>query len=104
MPIMTQQQSILYVLGWEIGGALPQHALTDGRRLYQLKSILLGRPLKDCLSVLMSFCKVTIVMVMCQGANYKECSLRDSLYVLIELIELNTPLWQTDCIVVSMDS
>ena len=34
-----------------------QHVLTDGRRLDQLKLNLLGSPLKDCPSTLMSFCK-----------------------------------------------
>jgi len=33
--------------------------LTDGRRLDQLKSNLLGSPLKDCPSTLMSFCNVS---------------------------------------------
>ena len=33
------------------------HVLTDGRRLDQLNSNLLGSPLKDCPSTLMSFCK-----------------------------------------------
>ena len=44
-----------------------QHVLTDGRRLDQLKLNLLGSPLKDCPSILMSFRRINFLTTLSDG-------------------------------------